>query len=109
MFTFKKICLYTCIILLILSLYNDIQKGTNNKTSKSPTMDEQNINKDMPVVKIKVEAGDTILSVSEELNGENLNQIKIEDILDDFNSVNPNVTTIELTPGMYYYFPTYPH
>ncbi|MEI3611696.1 hypothetical protein [Pseudogracilibacillus sp. SO30301A] len=107
MFTFKKICLYICIILLILSLYNDIQKGTNNKTNESSTMDDQGINKNIPVVKIKVEAGDTILSVSEELNGEKLNQIKIEDILDDFNSVNPEVTTIELTPGMYYYFPTY--
>ena len=92
MFTFKKICLYICIILLILSLYNDIQKGTNNKTSESSTMDDQGINKNIRVVKIKVEQVILFCPSLNELNGEKLNQITIEDILDDFNSVNPEVT-----------------
>ena len=108
MFTFRKICLYTFIILLILSLYNDIKKETHYNLSESPSMDK-NIHNNIPVVKIKIKPGDTILSVSEKLNGENLNHIKIEEIIEDFNSVNPEVSTIELTPGLSYFFPLYPH
>ncbi|MEI3606829.1 hypothetical protein SPD48_14085 [Pseudogracilibacillus sp. SE30717A] len=101
----KKICLYTFIILLIVSLYNDIKKETNitNNSSSLPLY----VDNGFKSIKIKTTTGDTILSVTEHINGEVLNDMTMENILDDFNNLNPNVNSLELTPGEYYYFPVY--
>ena len=100
----KKICLFTCIILLILSLYNDIKKNNSFHTQPDQTM---NVTENMHTVKVKVQAGDTILSVSERINGDHLQNIKIEDILQDFYDVNQGVK--QLTPDNSYFFPVYKH
>src|SRR5690625_747539 len=101
----KKICLYTIIILLIMSLYNDIRKGYNyqkRSLSKEPKISVTNEN---PTVKVKIQPGDTILSVSERINGDHLQHIKMEDVMKDFQKVNPDVK--ELRPNTYYLFPIY--
>ncbi len=100
----KKICLYTCIILLIVSLYNDIRKESNQQPDTSPNIYVEDAIKS---IRIKVSTGDTILSVTESINGEILNTMSMEDILNDFKQINPDQTTMTLTPGTYYHFPIY--
>lgn len=102
---FKKICLYTCIILLISSLYNDFTKNTTDKIDQS--LHKEVIMKDgIHVVQVKINAGDTLLSISERINGTNIS-ISMDQLIEDFKMVNPEVNTLILTTGSYYFFPVY--
>jgi hypothetical protein len=57
------------------------------------------------IAHIKVLPGDTVLSITEEINHiENLN---IDKIKKDFTRLNPGVEINALTPHSFYYFPLY--
>lgn len=102
MYFFRYICLSFIIILLAISLYNDLKK-------ESISIVEDEINETVPyrVAKVKLERGDTILTISERLNEDQLSQLSIEQILSDFQQVNPKVDLHSLEVGNYYYFPIY--
>ncbi|MFD2133562.1 hypothetical protein ACFSKI_20320 [Pseudogracilibacillus auburnensis] len=104
MYYVKRICLYTCIILLILSLYNDFTKGSTSFIT--PNHEVETIN-GITVMKIKVHPGDTILSVSERINKVQVENLRIDQIMTDFQIVNPNADVHALSPNTYYYFPVY--
>ena len=84
MYFFRNICLSFIIIPLAISLYNDLKK-------ESISIVEDEINETVPyrVAKVKLERGDTILTISERLNEDQLSQLSIEQILSDFQQVNP--------------------
>lgn len=99
----KKICLAIIIILFIASLYNDFKKDSVSIDHRDETM----VISDQRVVKVKIERGDTVLSISERLNGKNLSQIAVEQIVADFLRVNKLTDLQSIKVGNYYYFPIY--
>lgn len=109
MLTFKKICFYICIILLIMSLYNDFTKASysiHNNRIESVGSDITEIHA-IRVVPLRVDRGETILSVSERINGKALESKDIEQIIADFKLVNQDVNIHELLDHIDYYFPIY--
>lgn len=102
MYFVKKTVIYIIIILLIFSLYNDFTRGTDF-TNETHSL---YIN-DIKVVERKIQPGDTILSVSEQINGSALENLSVEKIINDFYVVNPNTKKYKLNINEYYYFPFY--
>ncbi|GGB29191.1 hypothetical protein F3157_00175 [Virgibacillus dakarensis] len=108
MYFFKKSGIYIIIILIIVSIYNDITSGT----SLSPTEEPRQTNsvetihsKRFKVIKVKVQAGDTVLSIAEEVNS-TLSALDMNQILADFKLIN-RTSSHQLNIGEYYYFPLY--
>lgn len=101
----KKFVFLICIILVFLSLYKDINKEMfseqDEKGKNAITIDE------LKVIRVKVIAGDTVLSISERLNGNKLKNVHIDEIMADFKRVNPAVDPYHLIIGTMYYFPLY--
>lgn len=91
-------------ILLLLSIYHDLQKGLT-------ISEEPNINyiskENIFVVKKRAMAGDTILSLIEAVNSEQLSNVNINEIIHDFKRLNPQLKTNELIVDEYYYVPLY--
>ena len=103
MYLKTKVFLSILIILLLLSLYNDFKK------ERTYTNDEMRIHVEYEtkMVKVKFERGDTFLSISERINGSSISTIPIEQLIADFEKLNPNVNVHSLNIGHYYNFPIY--
>ncbi|SFA70701.1 hypothetical protein SAMN04488072_101139 [Lentibacillus halodurans] len=104
----KKLLLYTFIILFLISVHQDLTVGTplnNNLDSQNnpPIVEQENIT----FIKVQTNTGDTVLSIVEELNKQNNNDLDISQILDDFKALNPGVEPLHIQTGEYYYFPLY--
>lgn len=103
----QKWIIFVVTILIIISIYHDLVNGTavNSTTVSQQTSTEENTTKKFHVVKVKVHAGDTVLSIAEEVNG-SLETLDMKQIFDDFRLINHtdphNIKTEE-----YYYFPLY--
>lgn len=100
--------IYVFIILFIVSIHKDLTVGTplNNK----PEIHYDNntiVQESLTATKVKVNKGDTVLSIVEELDHQNDKQLDISQIQADFKALNPNVETLHIEPGKYYYFPSY--
>src|SRR5699024_279531 len=100
----KKISVYTFIILLVISVYKDL-------SINSPIPDKRVEFEKMPlnhtnVIKVKVQKGETVLSIVEKINktGKNLD---VEQILDDFQASNPNADPYHLKADSFYFLPLY--
>ncbi|MFS0672827.1 hypothetical protein [Ornithinibacillus sp. 179-J 7C1 HS] len=105
----KKLILYIFIILLLISIYKDLNVGTNTYTSNNTGENESNsmsTNSRFDVIKVKIESGDTVLTVIEQLNP-NMENYNTGDILADFYSLNPNVDPNKLKQNHFYFFPKY--
>lgn len=103
----KRLCVYLCIFLLCISIYKDITEGTStNQDSKEKRIKvSENIN--TSIVKTKIKPGDTVLSITEQLNNFSNNPIDIPQILADFKQYNPNTNPSHLHVNEYYYFLKY--
>ncbi|WP_051353124.1 hypothetical protein [Thalassobacillus devorans] len=115
----KKTGLFILIILLLASLYKDLTIGTT--INRSDSNDKLNTTEIPPPPKaeiiesplrynqkvpVKVKAGDTVLSIMEQLhNGEYYHPMK--DMLDDFQQLNPGIDPSKLKIDKVYYFPLY--
>lgn len=97
----KKMSIYLLFFLLFLSVYKDLTVGNYSIGEKKEFTSPATYS---PVIKVKAERGDTVLSIAEQLynKGNNLN---INQILDDFIKLNPNVDPYHLKPNTSYYFP----
>lgn len=91
-------------ILLLLSIYHDLQK---DKMVRDEILSVTFNDETMFVVKKRVKPGDTMLSLVEEVNGGKLHQFDIDKIMNDFKNVNPNLKSNALTVNEYYYVPLY--
>lgn len=113
--SFWKNFLFICLILILISVYNDLQVGQSLEhppSQKDPFIMREM--KDVPdretsfeIVRMKVQRGDTVLSIVEEINPFLHDGLNIEVILNDFQRINPFVDPYNLKPGKYYSFPIY--
>jgi hypothetical protein len=102
----KRIILYIFIILLVASIYKDLSlrnAGINHLHYKElqTTEDSQ-----YSILKVRVDIGDTVISIVEDLHDGNLN-VSAETIMNDFQHLNPNTHPNSMQPESYYYFPLY--
>ncbi|HLR03870.1 MAG TPA: hypothetical protein VK111_14085 [Virgibacillus sp.] len=101
----KRLILYIFIVLLCISIYSDI---TGDSSPYQPRKaEEQSHRDDVSIVKIKVKPGDTVLSITEQINTFSNKQVNIEHILADFKQKNPNADPNNLHVNEYYYFLRY--
>lgn len=105
----RKTIITIVIILFFISIYKDLTIGTpistniNQKKDNSVTAVNNN---SFDIVKIKINPGDTVITVIERLNPE-LNSFDIELLLKDFSELNPNADPNALMVNRYYFFPKY--
>ncbi|GGC91878.1 hypothetical protein GCM10007216_23260 [Thalassobacillus devorans] len=115
----KKFGLFIFILLLLVSLYKDLTVGTTivrPETEKKPASIEppppsQAEILDPPLryeqqVPVKVKTGDTVLSIMEQLHNGDYHH-SIEDMLHDFQQLNPGTEPSSLSIDKVYYFPLY--
>lgn len=113
MYTFKRMIAYLFILLFIISLYKDITGNTvidlqNEEKSVHPDLEIIQEHKNYKVVSVKVDYGETALSIIEKINNQNdMKKVNIEDILSDIQYLNPNVNLYDLKPNNTYFFPLY--
>jgi len=105
---FKRILFYFILILLLISIYKDLSIGSsiNNiiiESSSPKTVNTSNFD----IVQIKVDSGDTVLSIVEKVNNYQINHIDINKIITDFKQINPFVNPYHLKKNRFYFFPIY--
>lgn len=90
----KKIGIILLMLFILLSIIHDLSKPASQQET-------------VPVnaAQIKISPGDTVLSVTEEINS--LTNLEVEKIITDFQKLNPSTDYRALTPYTFYYFPLY--
>lgn len=101
----KKLLLFTFIILLFISIYQDFTVENFKTTNHNPVQPLQK--EGYSIAHVKVLPGDTVMSIVEKLNKETINQLYMADILEHFLELNPTTDPYNLTPYTFYYFPVY--
>lgn len=107
--SFKKTSLYILVFLILLSIYKDLTIGSLvvNESHSEVNTPINSIETDIKTTKIKIQPGDTVLSVIERVNHDDLNHLDIQKVVDDFKQLNPLVNPYDLEVNQYYYFPVY--
>lgn len=105
----KRICIYILIFLLFLSFYHDFTTGYPSpfKDHKDIPVQMEKQKKDLNVVKVRAEHGDTVLSIMERLHPHDIEELDISQMIDDFKMLNSNVDPYTLQQNTYYLFPFY--
>ncbi|GIO23121.1 hypothetical protein [Oceanobacillus sp. J11TS1] len=101
---FRRISLATLIILVSVSIFQDLAHSDKQMTFISKE------ELDLPhfeAVPVKVNPGDTVLSITEELQTIPSNTISVETILSAFESLNPAIAPSEIQIHEIYYFPQF--
>ena len=96
----KKIVMFIIICIVAYSIYFDISVGTLPAYS-SENMDKTNKN----YYNIKVEPGDTVLSLIEKKEG--TLPVPIEQIIEDFSTLNKGIKPEDIKIGQTYRFKNY--
>lgn len=99
----KRLSLLLLFILLIISVVDDLAK--QQPTKEGSVRNGRQEKQDIGIAHIKIKQGDTVLSVTEEIN--KLDNLDIQRIINDFEMLNPGVDTEALLPNSFYYFPLY--
>jgi hypothetical protein len=100
----KKSIVFVMFILLLLSIYHDLQKGLIiSEEANIIYVNKQKVT----VVKVRAVAGDTILSLIETVNSDEMSRVNINEIISDFKQLNPQLKSNELIVDEYYYVPLY--
>ncbi|GGJ47851.1 hypothetical protein [Virgibacillus salexigens] len=108
MYILKKLAIWLLIILMLSIIYKDISNiSITNDGPQLKQQKEQPIFSSYHVITKKVQAGETVLSIMEEINQSKLNHLNIEKIIQDFQTVNPHTDPFRLEVGKYYHFPAY--
>ncbi|HLQ97886.1 MAG TPA: hypothetical protein VK135_04265 [Candidatus Dormibacteraeota bacterium] len=110
MYFLKRLFIYLMSILLIISLYKDLTKGISFSNNTKPKQMQQIYPKEqkgkLQAVAVRVQAGDTLLSVTEQFN-QQTPELDIDQIIDDFKILNPTTDPFVLEPDSIYYFRIY--
>src|SRR5690625_5614651 len=105
----KRLSIYLLLILLFVSIYKDLTIDTTKIKSKSKITQFTDAS-EISNIRLRVEPGDTVISIVEEVNKDNhISIINITQIISDFEKINPDVDPYELKPNNFYYFPLYHH
>lgn len=100
----KRFTIVILLLLFLLSLMDDLSKQpslVDKKPSEKPVQTEM----EAGIAHIKIKPGDTVLSVTEELN--DMSVLNIEQIMNDFKRLNPGTDIDSLIPYSFYSFPVY--
>ena len=103
----KKLIFLILLILISYSIYFDITTGTlpsNSNPASKPSTSQEN-ETTIPFIELRVEAGDTLISIMESEEG-TISQ-PIQTIIDDFQKLNNGTSPHELQIGKTYKFPSY--
>lgn len=100
--------LFIFIILLIVACYRDLQRESKTEPihaeNSSYTYYDQK-QASFQVVSYQIQQGDQFLTIVEKLNNQQL--ADIEQVGEDFQSLNPSVDIYQLKKGHVYLFPIY--
>lgn len=106
----KKLIIPFFALICIYSIYYDLKVGTLPTTTLAAEQIVQQetvpIHPEIPSEKIVVEPGYTVLSIVEELHGGLVNAT-IQQIIYDFETLNPGTNASRIQIGKAYYFPVY--
>lgn len=105
----QRVSIFSFIILLCASIYKDLSKDVHflsESPAKHAVADSFN---HYSMIKVKIESGDTVLSIIEHINRDHMEHFDMKQLMDDFSDLNPYVNPYDLDIGAYYYFPLYDH
>ncbi|MFS0751426.1 hypothetical protein [Oceanobacillus sp. 1P07AA] len=102
MHPFKKLLLSILIILVFISIFQDLSH-INDNYSTEPNFQNQQFNYN--IIPIKVMPGDTVLSIIESLHQGRTQEIEIELLLKEFQQLNPTTEPTDIRVDHIYYFP----
>lgn len=105
----KRMLLYLLLFLFLLSMYNDLHLGTP-RPKETPTHHPHlatHSEDEFQIVQIKVQPGESALSIIEKINPNLSDQLNIMDVIADFKRINPGTNPHELHPQHSYFFPLY--
>ena len=120
-FSLKRLCGFAILIFVLYIIYYDTNIGTLptagsgkesteitevDSTVKDVNYEEAATNKGTPFQELEVNAGDTVLSMVEQI-GSNTSTLSISDIILDFENLNPGEKANSLQIGKKYKFPVY--
>lgn len=106
MHSFKRLLTVVCILLLIMSIHFDLSKQSDFENDVIDH-EQEDQSTHFTIVKIEVMPGDTLLSISEQLNPQLFSLLNIEQLFADFITLNPSSDPQKLITGKNYYFPKY--
>ncbi len=98
----KRFSLTILLLLLLLSVMDDLAKRPS-PVNVEPSETENGFS--FGIEHIKVRPGDTVLTITEEIN--DMESLDIEQIIEDFETLNPGTDVDSLIPNTFYYFPLY--
>lgn len=99
----KKLLGIAFVLLVIYTMYYDVKFGTLPQPTEA-TIEPQEENA-VPAKEVKIERGETVLSVVEQLNRNH--RRPIPEIVSDFERLNPGINANQLQTGETYRFPLY--
>src|SRR5690625_5989851 len=95
---FKRMSLYIIICFCVVGIYKDLQKDVPNY-DQMYSLQTQSNKTAYQVVKVKLKQEDTFLSVVEKIHEEHLEEMNINQMMNDFKSLNPDVNPYYLEPN----------
>ncbi|THE15453.1 hypothetical protein E1I69_00950 [Bacillus timonensis] len=104
----KRFFAFLAIVFILFIIYYDVRFGTL-QIAKSETIEVTEViakTPNHPYKEIKINAGDTLLSIVENLN-EGKQISSIDSVIEDFEELNPNSKADLLQIGKTYKFPIY--
>ncbi|HWO98001.1 MAG TPA: hypothetical protein VNM45_16995 [Bacillus sp. (in: firmicutes)] len=109
----KKLGFFIIMIFLIYIVQYDIRHGTLAPikavpaSSQTPDISSQGKGKStIPYISVKVKAGDTVLSIIEQLANGSV-PVSIDKVITDFKSLNKGISPQNIQLGKTYKFPIY--
>ncbi|MCG3418688.1 hypothetical protein ACTWPF_09105 [Oceanobacillus sp. M65] len=97
----KRCTLFLLCVFLIAAVYTDLTKGS------LPTTPENNeTNTNYTAKQLKVQQGETVLSIIEKINP-TLTKVSVDNFIKDFQVLNAEADPFHLQVDRYYYFPVY--
>lgn len=106
----KRALLYIFIALFLISIYKDLTLGTPlNQINHQQQPNERYVTntKNITAMRVKVQQGDTVITIVEKINNQETTTLDITQIISDFKALNPTEDPIQLKSGEFYSFPIY--
>lgn len=100
----RRFSLITFIILVAASIFQDL---SHSDETISFSNDEHSELPSFEAVPVKVRPGDTVLSITEEIQTAPASSVSVENILTTFESLNPTTSSNEILVHEIYYFPQF--
>ncbi len=107
----KRISILLIILFVCYIIFYDFRIGTlpvNNQSIAQPVITKKETvdkSSELPAYQVRVKQGDTVLSITEQYHG--TLPTSIEQIINDFQLLNPKVSAEEIIIGKTYLFPDY--